>query len=85
MDIVPSPNAVFRPLSEGGVILDVETGAYFEVNASGRLLWEQIEHRRDVESLVDSLVGHFSIDGETALGDVEEFLDALRQRGLITS
>ena len=39
--ILPSPQAVFRPLDEGGVVLEVETGAYFEVNSSGRVpRWE---------------------------------------------
>lgn len=80
----PSPSAVFRPLDTGGVVLDLTTGAYFELNATGRFLWEQMAASGISENaLVDAASAQFGISQETAAMDVGTFLASLRERDLV--
>jgi hypothetical protein len=79
-----SATATFRSLNEGGVLLDLDTGAYFEVNASGRFLWESIGDGTDEGSLVESFAHRWELANEEAAVDVAAFLDELRQRHLLT-
>lgn len=79
----PDSTAVFRPLDEGGVILNVENGDYFRVNRTGRLIWEMIETGTDRESLTNDLVERYGLPSDTAAADVDEFLAELRKRSLL--
>ena len=81
--ISPDPSAVFRRLESGGVILTVESGAYFQVNSSGRLIWEL---SRTVWSVTTSLRPWLSTSTSTTKGqraDIDVFLRQLDERSLI--
>ena len=81
--ISPDPAAVFRALDSGAVILNAENGDYFQLNATGRLLWESIESGATREEMVARLVDEFGAPKEDAARDVSEFLQALEERSLI--
>ena len=78
-----SAAAVFRPLDTGGVILNVESGEYYELNATGRFLWEQLNEGAEQESLSAALASRYGIDPATAGFDVESFVGELRKRDLV--
>lgn len=75
--------AVFRPLDKGGVVLNVETGDYYELNSSGRFLWEQVESGHTRDALIDALTEQYAIDRAAAEADVDDFLGELRGRRLL--
>lgn len=81
--VTVNPDAVYRSLDEGGVVLDVVTGAYFELNSTGRVLWERLSAGDSLESLVEAMANEFGIDRATAQNDLAEFIQALRDRSLI--
>lgn len=81
--IRPSPAAVYRPLEAGGVILNVESGAYFELNPSGCFMWEQVQAETDQGSIAVAVADRYDIDLTTAQADVAEFLGDLRKRQLL--
>ena len=78
-----STSAVFRALETGGVILNVESGDYFELNATGRFLWEQVQSGSDLDALAVALAEHYGIDQLSAQVDVGTFVEDLRKRHLI--
>jgi hypothetical protein len=81
--ISPSSSAVFRPLEEGGVILNVENGDYFQVNATGRFIWEALAEGIERHDLVAKMASSFDIGEEEAAEDVDQFLGELGDRSLI--
>jgi hypothetical protein len=81
--ISPDERAVFRPLDDGGVILNVESGDYFQVNSSGRLIWETLAGGAQRQELVDKLALDFQLSHEQASADVDSFLGQLEERSLI--
>ena len=78
-----STSAVFRALETGGVILNVESGEYYELNATGRFLWEQIQAGSEVDALAVALADGYGIDQASAQADVETFMGDLRKRHLV--
>lgn len=82
--ISPDPSAVFRVLKDGGVILNVESGAYFEVNASGRFIWETLEDGVERNDIIKAMATNFDISSDRAAADVEAFLTDLDERSLVT-
>ena len=78
-----STSAVFRALETGGVILNVESGEYYEINATGRFLWEQIQSGSALEALAVALADRYGIDHASAQADVGAFMDDLRKRQLL--
>jgi len=81
-----SHRAVSRGLAgEGGaVLLNLDSGAYYALNAVGLLVWSALEHELTFASLLDRL--RLDIDDAPASLDVEiaDFLRELENRELIT-
>lgn len=53
------------------------------LNESGKLLFELLQTEQSEASLVEALLNGFDIDAPTANADVSEFLDILRQSGVL--
>ena len=53
------------------------------LNESGKLLFELLQTEQTESSLVEALLNEFEIDAPTAKVDVLEFLDVLRQSGVL--
>lgn len=53
------------------------------LNESGKLLFELLQTEQTKSSLVKALLEEFDIDTATAEADVSEFLDILRQGGVL--
>lgn len=79
----PDPAAVFRQLDSGGVILNVENGDYFQLNSTGRIIWEALGDGAERESLIARLTEVFDVDPDQAAADVDQFLTELKERSLI--
>jgi hypothetical protein len=69
---------------EGEVVaLDMSESAYLAVNESGRRLWEELASGTTRAALVDLLVESYALDRDRAEQDVDTFVAALAQRGLL--
>lgn len=54
-----------------------EFNTMLTLNPSASHLWESMDASSTVESLVDALTAKYDVDRDTALADVNEFLDEL--------
>lgn len=54
------------------------------LNESGVLLWNALERDCDREALIEVLTNEYDVSRETALADVDEFLDKLAEIGCVT-
>ncbi len=53
------------------------------INATGSVIWELLDKETDLPTLVAALTARYDIDEESAMRDVQAFLDALRRVGAI--
>ena len=79
---------MLRKVMDMTVIMSIGSETYtpnqiMSLNETGAFLWEKLEKGADKQVLVDSLVADYEIDNATADSDVDEFLNQLREKGLI--
>jgi len=78
-----SGHAAGKALGRDFLILDLDSGRYFDAGESGGLIWEHLEHGATVAELAETVATCYSIDIERALTDVCVFLTELLAEGLI--
>lgn len=78
------PDAVAWLEIDGEIVaLDHRTSTYLSVNRTGAVLWPALETGATHGELVDLLVQHFGVGAEAAAVDVDGFVAALANRGLL--
>ena len=64
------------------VLLNPDTGQYHLLNPTGKFVVEEWERGRDTAQVVQQLVAD-SAEGDAVQADVDRFVEALTERGLI--
>ncbi|MBU0724709.1 MAG: lasso peptide biosynthesis PqqD family chaperone [Alphaproteobacteria bacterium] len=67
------------------LMMSVEQGRYFNLNAVGSRIWELLAVPMTVDGLVDTLTAEYDVSSADARQEVERFLGALRERGLLVT
>lgn len=65
------------------VVLDLATGLYFGLNATGSFIWTMLSEGTDRAQLIQNYASHFEITLEVAAADVDLGIEALKSRGLV--
>lgn len=73
----------WRTIEEEVVALDMPQESYLGVNRSGSRLWAVLAAGATEDELVQLLVDSYGIERPDAERDVAQFLDALREQGLL--
>ena len=70
-------------LSDGAVLLNLQTKRYFSLNETGTRIWELVQQSADEESMVATMVREYEVDEATAGAEVRRILDELMEAQLI--
>ena len=81
----PKPHVLVRELEGEAVLLDLDTGRYFGLNATGARIWALLDGERDLEQLLDELLQEHVVSRERLLQDVRELIAGLRAQGLLVA
>ena len=73
----------WRELEGEIVVLDLRRSTYLAVNRIGALLWPRLLGGATRDSLVQTLIDDFGLEGSEAESDVSAFLQALREQELL--
>lgn len=76
-------HVVFRELDGEGVILDLQRGTYFGLDAVGTQIWQGIDRQDSIEAIVAAIVDGYDVDRLTADQDVRRLVAQLVDRGLL--
>ncbi len=83
--LVAQKGGAVSSIVEGeAVILDIDSGYFFQLNAVASRIWEALQSEMTISSLCDQLHTQFVADPEVCTGDVLEFLNEMSLRGLIS-
>lgn len=83
-----SENFVLRQVADTWVVLpvgqaSVDFNGMLTLNESGAILWRALEQGGDRDALADALLAEYEVDRETALADVDAFLQKLKDTGIL--
>ncbi len=77
------PEALVATLSDGAVLLNLQTKRYFSLNETGTRIWELVQQAVDEESIVATMIREYEVDEPTARKEVRRILDELIEAQLI--
>jgi hypothetical protein len=81
--IVVNKAVVAAELDDEAVLLNVETGVYFGLDAVGHRIWESLEAGRGETEITELLLADYDVEPERLAADIAEFLELLSRKGLI--
>ncbi len=65
------------------VLLDIDTGYFFQLNKSASQIWSMLETPLAISELCARLGEKFAVEKETCRCDVLEFVADMRDKGLV--
>lgn len=77
------PSLLYSKIGDEIVLLTIESGKYFKVDAVGSRIWEMIKEPMTIENLCQALTGEYDISSEECLKDITLFLERLQEDNLI--
>ena len=81
--ITLNPDVVYTRFDDtSAALLNLKTKRYYTLNETGARIWELLEERQDLTSILDVLRTEFEVDD--ARSCVEGFLEDLRGEELVT-
>ena len=83
-----SENFVLREIAGEYIIVPVGNATLnfnglMTVNEVGRFIWQQLQNDITKEALVEKIIEEYDVDRETAKADTEEFIEKLKQNGIL--
>jgi Coenzyme PQQ synthesis protein D (PqqD) len=77
------PDVVFRLVGDESVLLNLNTGQYLGLNASGTRMWNVLTAASSIQTAYDALLQEYDVEPARLHADLVAFLDQLRDTHLI--
>lgn len=74
---------VHRAFGEQTVLLNLATGQYHGLNATGRRIFELLSERGTTDGVAAQIAAEYEIDEARAAADLDELCASLADRGLL--
>lgn len=81
--VVASSNQISSDLAGEAVILDLDSGTYYGLDAVGLRVWNLVKKPRTVAQIVSTIVAEYEVDRGRCEQDLLALLDRLASKGLI--
>ena len=78
-----SSQTLFENIDGEAVILNFPDGCYYGLNATGKLIWEALEHPQSIPDLCQVIEANFNCEDFSPEDEVSDFIDSLIAPGLI--
>lgn len=75
--------ALVATLSDGAVLLNLQTKRYYSLNETGTRIWEMVQQTADEEAIVAELLREYEVEEQMARAEVRRILDELIEAQLI--
>jgi hypothetical protein len=77
------PSLIAADVANEAILLDVDSGYFFQLNISAARIWGLVETPRSFGDLCGELSRAYAVDPEECRADVQEFVADMRERGLV--
>lgn len=76
-------NVVCKRVGGKGILLHLDSGAYFEISAVGLLIWSACNGKRSHEEIIEKVLDRFPPRSSQRVRDVKQFITQLKRRRLL--
>ena len=90
MDVAPTeqfvvhPSVICRELSGETVLLNLESGVYYGLDAVGTRVWQLLQQGRTIAEVCEVMVEEYDVERDVVRDDVSRLVGELRERGIVT-
>ena len=81
--LIRSKDVAWKELDGEAVVLNLDSGIYFTLNATGTAVWERINGTTSLEEIGRGLCEQFEVTMEQAQRDLLELTQTLLDEGLV--
>ena len=78
-----SDKVVYKTFEDEIILLHLDSGIYYGLDAVGSRFWSLLEQERDVDAALAVMANEFDVDRDTLEHDCRELLGELREKGLV--
>lgn len=78
-------SVIFSDIDDQVVMMDLDSGDYFELNTVGTRIWELLETPTTVNGLVKTLLSEFDIAEDVCRPETEDFIHKMLDLKTLTS
>lgn len=83
-NLAPHEHVVFTEFEAGeGILVDLNTKKYFQLNETGTLIWRGLEQGQSLEEIVGQMTAAYEVTPEHAAASVRKLLESLRAFKLV--
>ena len=75
---------IFRELDGEAVVLNLDTGIYFGLDAVGTRIWRLLEERKPLQAVLDTLIDEYEAPPDRLQRDLLAFVERLNGKGLVS-
>jgi hypothetical protein len=83
--LVPRADVAAREIEDGAVLVNMGSGACFELNRIGFEIWKLLAPGATVAGICEALGGRYPVGREVLAADVRGLVEALVGAGLVTA
>ncbi len=81
----PNEQVVFTDFDGNeGLLIDLNTKKYYQLNESAMLIWKALEKRRDLTQIVGEVTATYEVTEEQATASVQRLLKSMRFYKLVS-
>ncbi len=80
---VNTANAISETLDGESIIINLKSGMYFSLNASGSIVWDGIVAKQSPEAIVEAVASRYDAAHDVVESSVKSMIESLKQHELI--
>jgi hypothetical protein len=80
---VVHPSVICRELSGETVLLNLESGVYYGLDAVGTRVWQLLMQGRTLGSVCETMIEEYDVAPDILRDDVARLVGELRERGIV--
>jgi hypothetical protein len=81
---IPLEHIVATQLDDGdGVLVDLNTRQYYQLNETAMLIWRALENRHPLDQIVAEIMTAYAVDSEHAVTSASRLLKEFQKRKLV--
>ena len=78
-----SSDVVISEINNESVLLNLNTGIYFQVNEMGSFILAELTNYQNLATLQEKIILSFDVSAEACKDDLENFLETLLKKNLL--
>jgi len=82
--VTRNPSILFNDFDDGLMMMDIDSGHYFDIDSVGGRIWALIEAPVTLDTICDSLVAEYEVEDSVCRTETIGFIGELAEKGLVT-